>query len=120
MFTTSGEVAYSESSSGSSGEEDENVQLPTDDVPGLTAQRFPAKPDDDPGCKGEYFRPEDDDQDEGYKRVTPAYFDEDSGDIFMRSMIQNYALEEKNKDCTPSGKFWMNYEIARAAAQESL
>ena len=48
----------------------------------------------------------------------------------MRSMIQQYALEEKTKvvenaDGTtsggePSGKFWMNKAATRAAASEVL
>ena len=29
----------------------------------------------------------------GYLRVTPLRFASDDGDVFMRSMIQNYALE---------------------------
>ena len=55
-----------------------------------------------------------------YKRVTPPRFAEDTDDVFMRSMIENYALEAKNKDGTPSGKFWMDKEGARAAAAEVL
>merc|ERR1719198_1947263 len=57
-----------------------------------------------------------------YERVTPTRFSSDSDDIFMRSMIENYALEEKTKvvehdDGTktggdPSGKFWMNEAAA--------
>jgi hypothetical protein len=38
----------------------------------------------------------------------------------MRSMIQNYALEEKTEDGVPSGRFWMNESITRAAAREVL
>ena len=38
----------------------------------------------------------------------------------MRSMIKNYALEAKNKDGSPSGKFWIDEAGARAAATEVL
>ena len=55
-----------------------------------------------------------------YERVLPAVFDSDDGDIFMRSMYENYALEAKNKDGTPSGKFWMDKEGAYMAASEVL
>ena len=55
-----------------------------------------------------------------YERVVPARFSADSDDIFMRSMIQNYAMEEKTADGVPSGRFWMNESITRAAAREVL
>ena len=55
-----------------------------------------------------------------YERVVPARFSADSDDIFMRSMIKNYAMEEKTGDGTPSGHFWMNESITRAAAREVL
>merc|ERR1719424_674142 len=65
-----------------------------------------------------------------YDRVTTPRFASDSDDIFMRSMIEQYALEEKTKvvehdDGTksggePSGKFWMNGATAKAAASEVL
>ena len=54
----------------------------------------------------------------GYERVIPARFAADSDDIFMRSMIENYALEQKTKEGFPSGKFWMDESGARAAAAE--
>ena len=56
----------------------------------------------------------------GYERVTPSRFSNDSDDIFMRSMIEQYSLEQKNKDGTPSGKFWMDEPATRAAAREVL
>merc|ERR1712048_1416992 len=56
----------------------------------------------------------------GYERVTPSRFAADSDDIFMRSMIEQYALEQKNKDGTPSGKFWLDEAGARAASREVL
>ena len=67
--------------------------------------------------------------DHGYKRVTSTRFAADTDDIFMRSMIQNYAIEEgdcdkdadgKEINCKPSGRFWMNASGARAAAAEVL
>ena len=56
----------------------------------------------------------------GYERVTPARFAADTDDIFMRSMIENYALEQKTKEGYPSGKFWMDEGGARAAAGEII
>ena len=59
-----------------------------------------------------------------YARVTPARFASDDDDIFMRSMIQNYAID---KNCsgpddapTTCGKFTMNQATMRAAASEVL
>merc|ERR1719504_524340 len=56
----------------------------------------------------------------GYERVTPTRFAADTDDIFMRSMIENYALEQKTKEGYPSGKFWMDESGTRAAASEIL
>merc|ERR1740138_18734 len=58
----------------------------------------------------------------------PAHFASDDDDIFMRSMINNYALEEKTaedkatgyKGGEPTGKFWMDEPAANAAAREVL
>merc|ERR1719163_2628424 len=63
-----------------------------------------------------------------YERVTTANFAGDDDDIFMRSMIENYALEEKTaedkktgyKGGEPTGKFWMDEAAAKAAASEVL
>ena len=65
-----------------------------------------------------------------YERVTTPRFSADSDDIFMRSMIEQYALEERTKineaddglktGGEPSGKFWMNESTTRAAAREVL
>merc|ERR1712167_89539 len=56
-----------------------------------------------------------------YKRVVPARFASDDDDIFMRSMINNYALEAKeDKTGIPTGAFWMNEATTRAAASEVL
>ena len=58
--------------------------------------------------------------DDAYTRVVPARFSGDSDDLFMRSMIENYALEGKNKDGSPNGSFWMDESSARSAASEVL
>ena len=65
-----------------------------------------------------------------YERVTTPRFSADSDDIFMRSMIEQYALEERTKVVEhddglktggePSGKFWMNQASAMAASREVL
>ena len=66
-----------------------------------------------------------------YERVTPVRFATGDDDIFMRSMIQNYALEGKvceeddagkeiKDSCKPDGHFWMNEAGTKAAAAEVL
>jgi hypothetical protein len=54
---------------------------------------------------GEFFKASDSGQlhGGGYERVTTPRFSADSDDIFMRSMIEQYALEGKNKDGSPNG-----------------
>ena len=37
-----------------------------------------------------------------YERATPARFASDTDDIFMRSMIEHYAMEEKTEDSAPA------------------
>ena len=101
LWTTNGQVAYEESDSDS---DDMAVQLRDD--------YFHA------GESGQLGSKE-------YERVTPARFSADSDDIFMRSMIQQYALEAKGpKDAPnegePTGHFWMNEATTRAAAAEVL
>jgi len=56
----------------------------------------------------------------GYQRVTTPRFASDSDDIFMRSMIENYAMEGKNKDGSPNGQFWMTEALTKAATSEVL
>ena len=69
----------------------------------------------------EFFLANQDGMQEGeYVRVIPAAFADDNADIFMRSMFENYALEAKNKDGSPSGKFWMDQAAAKAASFEVL
>ena len=46
--------------------------------------------------------------DKKYERVPPAHFAAGTDDLFMRSMIMNYALEGKDKDGAPTGVFVMN------------
>jgi len=78
--------------------------------------------DDEEDHSKEFFRANEHDMlgDGGYKRVTPTRFAADSDDIFMRSMVEQYALEGKNKDGSPNGQFWMDEAAARAAANEVL
>ena len=57
---------------------------------------------------------------DGYSRVTTDRFSADSDDIFMRSMIETYALETKNKDGSPTGTFQMSEATTKAAATEVL
>lgn len=99
------EISSSSSSSSSSSDDESNVQLAGDFfVPG------------DSGTIGA----------KAYERVIPARFASDDDDIFMRSMIKNYAVEAKTpKTATdpggaPTGKFWMTKSGAYAAAQEVL
>merc|ERR1711934_1062351 len=95
LYTTTGQVAYVE--------EDESAAVQIDDWhPGLSGQLGAGS----------------------YERVTPARFSADSDDIFMRSMINNYAID---KNCAgpddppmPCGKFVMNEATMRAAASEVL
>ena len=78
---------------------------------------------------GDYFTPHDHEA-HYYERVTTPRFSQDGDDIFMRSMIEQYALEEKTKvvehdDGTksggePTGKFWMDFNTSKAAASEVL
>jgi len=59
-----------------------------------------------------------------YDRVTPARFSADSDDIFMRSMVQNYAVDKNcaGKDDPPAscGQFYMTEATTKAAAKEVL
>ena len=65
-----------------------------------------------------------------YERVVTSHFSADSDDIFMRSMIKKYAVEERTDSETlddgtkiggePTGKFWMTKSTALAASKEVL
>ena len=69
-------------------------------------------------------------EDGKYERIVTPHFSGDSDDIFMRSMIKKYAVEERTdttelEDGTkiggePTGKFWMNQATTLAAAKEVL
>ena len=78
--------------------------------------------DDEPDHSGEFFHVGEGGKlgGGGYERVTTARFAADSDDIFMRSMIEQYALEGKNKDGSPNGQFWLDEGAARAASSEVL
>ena len=58
--------------------------------------------------------------DKKYERVIPARFADGADDLFMRSMIMNYAREGKNADGSPNGKFFLSEKECRAAASEVL
>ena len=55
-----------------------------------------------------------------YERVIPEWFATGVDDIFMRSMIKQYALEGKNKDGTPNGRFFLDEALLRSASDEVL
>lgn len=65
-----------------------------------------------------------------YERVITPRFSQDTDDIFMRSMIAQYAHEEKSEVVEhdngtktggePTGRFWMNKDDATLAAREVL
>ena len=78
--------------------------------------------DDEVDHSGEFFKSSEHDKlgDGGYQRVITPRFAADDDDIFMRSMIQQYALEGKNKDGSPNGQFWMDEANTYAAASEVL
>ena len=88
----------------------------------LGAQGIKVTKEEEKDCSDKYFLPNHDGMigAGGYERVVPMRFASDEDDIFMRSMIENYALEQKTKDCKPSGKFWMNEATTKAAASEVL
>ena len=58
--------------------------------------------------------------DKKYERVPPEHFAAGTDDLFMRSMIMNYALEGKDKDGAPTGVFVMNEAQTKAASAEVL
>ena len=66
------------------------------------------------------FGPADSGRSSGYVRVTPSRFAADSDDIFMRSVVQNYAQEGSWKDGEPTGVFTLTESSAKALAMEVL
>jgi hypothetical protein len=106
--SSSSSSSSSKSSDSSSSESDKKkVQLADDEEEDHSKEFFKAGEHDMLG-------------DGGYKRTTPVRFAADADDIFMRSMIEQYALEGKNKDGSPNGQFWMTEAGARAASSEVL
>jgi len=56
-----------------------------------------------------------------YSRVIPDRFSADSDDLFMRSVLKNYAIEgETEKTHIPTGVFYLNETNARELAKEVL
>ena len=56
-----------------------------------------------------------------YERKMPEHFkDKHLDDMFMHSMIDKYALEARNPDGSPNGKFVLNKEAAKEASEEVL
>ena len=79
--------------------------------------------DEEPDFSGTFFEARQNGQgalDKKYERVPPANFSAGSDDLFMRSMIMNYAREGRNKDGSPNGGFSMTEAATRAAASEVL
>jgi hypothetical protein len=58
--------------------------------------------------------------DKKYERVAPEHFSAGTDDLFMRSMIMNYALEGKDKDGAPTGVFVLNEAQTKGASAEVL
>ena len=88
------------------------VRLSGDDEPVDHSSEFFMASEDGVGMPGKV-----------YERHLPIRFQSgaeegDEGDLFMKSMITQYALEGKNKDGSPNGKFFLNENQARAAADE--
>ena len=73
--------------------------------------------------RGDFFEARDNGTgplDKKYERVLPVQFADASDDLFMRSMIMNYAREGKNEDGSPNGVFTMTEAQARGASAEVL
>ena len=117
VYKTNGDVAFVQASDSSSSSSSSDSS--SDDDKSLVQVRGEDEPVDH---SNEYYRPHEHEMlgGGGYDRVVPAWFAADSDDIFMRSMIEQYALEQKTKEGAPSGKFWMDEASTRAAASEVL
>lgn len=102
-------AVHLQDSSDSDSDSDEDVQLN-------------GEPKEEVDHSGEIFAAGDHGQlgEGGYERVATPRFSADSDDIFMRSMIMNYASEHKNKDGSPNGTFSVSEAAASAAAREVL
>ena len=56
-----------------------------------------------------------------YSRKLPEHFESlNDSDRFTRSMISSFAMEERNKDGSPSGKFYLTKDLARQASIKVL
>mgnify|MGYP000111641486 CR=1 FL=1 len=54
-----------------------------------------------------------------YERKIPEHFtNKHLDDMFMNSMLTNYAKEGKNPDGSPNGKFYLDREAGRRASEE--
>ena len=101
----------SDSDSSSDSDDDSFVQTPEDGLPVTgfyTAQEIGTGP-----------------LDKKYERVAPEHFAAGEDDLFMRSMIMNYADEgklcdEEGKNCKPTGVFTLTEPAVRAASAEVL
>jgi hypothetical protein len=109
------QLAESSSSSESSNKDSDSSSSDDD---GLAQIRD----DDEVDHSNEFFKASEHEKlgEGGYQRVTTSRFANDSDDIFMRSMIEQYALEGKNKDGSPNGQFSLDEANARAASSEVL
>ena len=56
----------------------------------------------------------------GYERKVPPQFESDAGDKLMHSIIINYAIETRDTDGKPSGKFYLDMNGAYALAREVI
>ena len=109
----------SSSSSSSSSDEDTNIHLRGDDVATKWNEKnphpgFEANHDDFVGSEGLGY----------YDRKVPDRYDSGTAehpyaqDMFMNSMVNNYALEEATPEGKPTGKFVFKKQNAKAAAYE--
>ena len=116
-FRAQAQLAESSSSSDSSSSKSSDSSSDDDDK-----KNVQTLDEEEVDHSGEFFKHSEHDMlgDGGYQRVTTARFAADQDDIFMRSMIEQYALEGKNKDGSPNGQFWLDEAGARAASAEVL
>ena len=87
-----------------------------------TAVKIAAAPKDDVDHSAEFFKAIESSEDggTGYKRALPARFTGDGAndDLFMKSILTKWALEGKNKDGSPNGKFFMDQAGCTTVAKE--
>lgn len=87
-------------------DDNENVMLEDDEVTDQSDQYFAAG---DQGMTPNGVE---------YIRTVPEQFNEESPNKFMRSMIENYALEQKTAKGEPSGIFRMNQKQTMQASKD--